>query len=248
MVSVNQRAIESRRLHALRESHAKMRASFIDRSSLGIADRADDIPPLLAACVAEIEKRGLREEGIYRVPGSVKDIQAILAAVGRKKSKLMPLGSIQDIHAVCGAVKQYFRDLADPLVPYDVYDQVVAMAGESEETRIARAIDIILSLWPANRHILRFLCTHLLRVVAQSEHNKMGLHNICVVFGPTLIRAREDNFSTFQNMPRVCGFLELILGRFDAIFNAVAAAEYASAAAGAGMLTVGGASSGASHL
>lgn len=35
------------------------------------------IPPLIVHCVMEVESRGLTEVGIYRIPGSERDVRAL---------------------------------------------------------------------------------------------------------------------------------------------------------------------------
>ena len=35
------------------------------------------VPPLIVHCVFEVEARGLGEVGIYRIPGSEKDVRAL---------------------------------------------------------------------------------------------------------------------------------------------------------------------------
>lgn len=35
------------------------------------------VPPLIVHCVNEIERRGLTEIGLYRVPGSEKEVRSL---------------------------------------------------------------------------------------------------------------------------------------------------------------------------
>lgn len=45
-----------------------------------------EVPAVVTECIAEVEARGLTSEGIYRVPGSQDQIEALKLAFERGKS------------------------------------------------------------------------------------------------------------------------------------------------------------------
>ncbi|KAL0157898.1 hypothetical protein M9458_045974, partial [Cirrhinus mrigala] len=75
------------------------------------------IPSLVVHCVNEIEQRGLRETGLYRVSGSdrvVKDLKEKFL-----RGKTVPLLSkVEDIHAITGLLKDFLRNLKEPLLSF----------------------------------------------------------------------------------------------------------------------------------
>ena len=46
------------------------------------------VPPLLTVCIQEIEKRGLNEVGLYRIPGNESETNDILDKLTHAKGKI----------------------------------------------------------------------------------------------------------------------------------------------------------------
>ena len=68
----------------------------------------------------EVESRGLAEVGIYRVPGSEREVKDLrdkfLAGRGCPN-----LGQV-DVHVLCGVIKDFLRNLREPLVPSSMWN------------------------------------------------------------------------------------------------------------------------------
>lgn len=143
------------------------------------------IPRLLVNCANEIERRGLSEVGIYRVPGSDRDSKELKEKFLKGKSP--NLSNINDIHTVCGCLKDFLRSLKEPLVTYALWPEFVR-AAEHNSQQMSRDIlcEAINSLPTANRDTLAFLVQHLQKV-AESVETKMPISNLSKVFGPTAI-------------------------------------------------------------
>lgn len=87
-------------------------------------------PILIIECLKEVEKRGLDYEGIYRKSGGAAQIRAIQQAY--KNGDKINLGDedeYNDICAITSVLKQYFRDLPDPLLTHKHYDTFIEIAG-----------------------------------------------------------------------------------------------------------------------
>ncbi|KAM4626897.1 rac GTPase-activating protein 1-like [Discoglossus pictus] len=144
------------------------------------------IPNLVIQCVNEIEKRGLKERGIYRVPGCdrlVKDLKQKLL-LGKGTTQLLVK---EDIHAVCGALKDFLRNLKEPLLTFALHSQFLEAADIiSESDSKAEVCQTVHELPPANRETLAFLILHLHRVM-KSQDCKMDKMSLSRVFGPTVV-------------------------------------------------------------
>lgn len=103
------------------------------------------------SCINEVQRRGLREMGIYRVSGLNSDIQRLRKAFETSKSSvelscfLIPNGNCSlildprdaswmvshvDIHAVTGLLKNYLRDLPESLFTNnDIYQKYTEARG-----------------------------------------------------------------------------------------------------------------------
>ncbi|XP_076465331.1 rac GTPase-activating protein 1-like [Babylonia areolata] len=143
------------------------------------------IPRLVVNCANEIERRGLSEVGIYRVPGSDREAKDLKEKF--LKGKCPNLSNFTDIHTVCGCLKDFLRNLKEPLVTYALWPQFVR-AAENNQPQMSRDIlcETINNLPTANRDTLAFLVQHLQKV-ADSTETKMPVGNLAKVFGPTIV-------------------------------------------------------------
>ena len=58
---------------------------------------------------------------------------------------------------------------------------------QNEEAKEKCLLDILHSLPEANYYTIVYIVEHLVRVAAQSTHNKMSISNLATIFGPTLL-------------------------------------------------------------
>ncbi|XP_051961938.1 rac GTPase-activating protein 1-like [Xyrauchen texanus] len=144
------------------------------------------IPSLVVHCVNEIEQRGLHETGLYRVSGSDRVIKELKEKF--LHGKTVPLVSkVDDIHAITGLLKDFLRNLKEPLLTFRLNCAFMDAAELSDDDNsIALTYQNISDLPQPNRDTLAFLIIHLQRV-AQSTDTKMDIYNLARVFGPTIV-------------------------------------------------------------
>ncbi|CAK1579962.1 unnamed protein product [Parnassius mnemosyne] len=154
-----------------------------------IADFAPSTPPMVPAllvhCVNEVEKRGLTERGIYRISAVDKDVKRL------KERFLRGCGSPQlageDIHVLCGCIKDFLRSLREPLVSAALWADFMAAARLPDAGDATAAVVQAVSQLPQpNRDTLAFLVLHLQKV-AESPECEMGIENLAKIFGPTIV-------------------------------------------------------------
>uniref|UniRef100_A0A8B9F8J7 Rac GTPase-activating protein 1 n=1 Tax=Amazona collaria TaxID=241587 RepID=A0A8B9F8J7_9PSIT len=144
------------------------------------------IPSIIVHCVNEIEQRGLHETGLYRVSGCDKTVRELKEKFLRAKNVPL-LSKVDDIHAICGLLKDFLRSLKEPLLTFRLNKTFMEAAEISDEDNsIAAMYQAIGELPQANRDTLAFLMIHLQRV-AQSPETKMDIANLAKVFGPTIV-------------------------------------------------------------
>lgn len=144
------------------------------------------VPSLIVHCIKEVESRGLTEVGIYRIPGSDKEVKGLKEKF--LKGKGVPnLAQVPDIHVICGTLKEFLRSLKEPLSTHIRWDEFARAANLSDlEDRKAALRRIINDLPQPNRDTLAYIMLHLQRV-AEVPECKMPASNLAKVFGPTLI-------------------------------------------------------------
>ncbi|NXC33292.1 RGAP1 protein, partial [Campylorhamphus procurvoides] len=144
------------------------------------------IPSIIVHCVNEIEQRGLHETGLYRVSGCDKTVRELKEKFLRAKS-IPLLSKVDDIHAICGLLKDFLRSLKEPLLTFRLNKAFMEAAEiPDEDNSIAAIYQAVGELPQANRDTLAFLMVHLQRV-AQSPDTKMDISNLAKVFGPTIV-------------------------------------------------------------
>lgn len=118
-----------------------------------------------------------------------------------------PENFFHDVNSVAGLLKQFFRDLPDPLLTSEHYAGFIDAASkytvshpsnrrflqdiETEDDIVRRdSLHAIINGLPdPNYATLRALTLHLNRVQESSAANRMNASNLAIVFGPTLMGA-----------------------------------------------------------
>ncbi|XP_061658834.1 active breakpoint cluster region-related protein isoform X1 [Syngnathoides biaculeatus] len=159
------------------------------------------VPYIVRQCIEEVEKRGIDEVGIYRISGVATDIQALKTAFDTNTKDILVMLSDMDINAIAGTLKLYFRELPEPLLTDRLYPAF--MEGISLSDPAAKEncmMHLLRSLPDPNLMTFLTLLEHLKRVAEKEPLNKMSLHNLATVFGPTLLRPSESESTKGQNI------------------------------------------------
>ncbi|XP_036954236.1 PH_BCR_vertebrate and RhoGAP_Bcr domain-containing protein [Acanthopagrus latus] len=152
------------------------------------------VPLIVRQCVEEIERRGMDEVGIYRVSGVATDIQALKAAFDSNNKDVSVMMREMDVNAIAGTLKLYFRELPEPLFTDELYPNFAGGIALSDSVaKESCMLNLLLSLPEPNLVTFLFLLDHLKRVTENESVNKMSLHNLATVFGPTLLRPSEKD-------------------------------------------------------
>uniref|UniRef100_UPI00398E5316 active breakpoint cluster region-related protein-like n=1 Tax=Pristiophorus japonicus TaxID=55135 RepID=UPI00398E5316 len=151
------------------------------------------IPLIVRHCVEDVERRGLDELGIYRVSGIATDVQMLKAAFDSDGREALARLRDCDIHVVAGTLKLYLRELPEPLLTDGLIPSFVdAVALEQPVAKEKRMTSLLNQLPQPNLNTFLYLMQHLKRVTEHEEVNKMTLHNLATVFGPSLLRPKSE--------------------------------------------------------
>ncbi|XP_045912495.1 rac GTPase-activating protein 1 isoform X2 [Micropterus dolomieu] len=151
-----------------------------------VPDTSPMIPSLVVHCISEIEQRGLHEAGLYRLSGSDRTVKELKEKFLR--SKTVPvLSKVDDVNAITGLLKDFLRNLKEPLLTFRLNRPFMEAAEVSDDDNsIALMYQTISDLPQPNRDTLAFLVLHLKRV-ANSLDTRMDISNLARVFGPTIV-------------------------------------------------------------
>ncbi|XP_070773012.1 active breakpoint cluster region-related protein isoform X2 [Enoplosus armatus] len=159
------------------------------------------VPYIVRQCIEEVEKRGIDEVGIYRISGVATDIQALKTAFDTNTKDILVMLSDMDINAIAGTLKLYFRELPEPLLTdrlYPAFMEGIALSDPAAKENCM--MHLLRSLPDPNLMTFLTLLEHLKRVAEKEPINKMSLHNLATVFGPTLLRPSESEIAKGQHI------------------------------------------------
>ncbi|KAI0216978.1 Rho GTPase-activating protein 27 [Lamellibrachia satsuma] len=124
-----------------------------------------------------------------------------------------------DLHVLTGALKMFFRELKEPLFPFNTFDKfmnAIKMPNKSMKTQLFR--DLIKVLPPYSKDTMRTLFEHLLRVINCSKENRMQIQNIAIVFGPTLLWPEQPAENVAMTLVLQNQIVDFILHEYKKLF------------------------------
>ncbi|EUB63058.1 Active breakpoint cluster region-related protein [Echinococcus granulosus] len=158
------------------------------------------VPVLVTACVEEIERRGLQEEGIYRICGAITTVSRLQDLFDRDTSLAVKQIGDYDINVISSLLKIFFRELPEPVIPTNSFGDLVKASAYSDETEKLAEFSRILQKMPrVNLDTFRYLMDHLIRVCQYESDNKMNLGNLSVIWAMTLFQ--PETMSAPQLVP-----------------------------------------------
>jgi hypothetical protein len=149
------------------------------------------IPRVCFVCVEYLRERGLDEPGIFRVGGARDAIDALarqFEANGEVK--------LQSVHDVSSVLKQYLRQLSEPIFPFAMYAQYLDVASRHnmrDPQRIPALAALNRQLPRSNHILLSYLFRFFLLVSQHEANNKMNINNLAIVLAPNLLRPEREN-------------------------------------------------------
>ncbi|XP_061710032.1 rho GTPase-activating protein 100F isoform X2 [Cydia pomonella] len=153
---------------------------------------APPVPLIVRRCVEEIERRGLDIIGLYRLCGSANKKRILRESFERNARgvELAP-DSVPDINVITGLLKDYLRELPQPLFSRCLYQMTLDALGvclpDDREGNARLMASIVECLPRAARATLVFLLDHLALVVAAQDRNKMSPQHLAVALAPPLM-------------------------------------------------------------
>ncbi|MFT7796203.1 rho GTPase-activating protein 26-like isoform X2 [Arapaima gigas] len=169
-----------------------------------------------------VETRGIDEQGLYRIAGVNSKMQKLLSlAMDPKTCADVELDNTEwEIKTITSALKHYLRMLPAPLMTYQFQRSFIQAAKlDSPEARILEIQNIVHRLPEKNRQMLELLMKHLANVANHHQQNLMTVANLGVVFGPTLLRPKEETVAAIMDIKFQNVVVEILIENHERIFN-----------------------------
>eukprot|EP00002_Diphylleia_rotans_P023561 TRINITY_DN4639_c0_g1_i4.p1 TRINITY_DN4639_c0_g1~~TRINITY_DN4639_c0_g1_i4.p1 ORF type:complete len:570 (+),score=124.11 TRINITY_DN4639_c0_g1_i4:71-1780(+) len=153
------------------------------------------IPFIVEDAVAYLEKNAMDIEGIFRISGSASEVQSWKEKYNT--GYRLDLSKVVDPNSISGVLKLYLRELSEPIIPYDLYEEFIA-ATDTEDMK-DKILQMISHLPQSNQSVLHVVIGLLHVVSKNSAVNKMSSGNLAVVFGPNLLRPKDPSVLKIMN-------------------------------------------------
>lgn len=168
---------------------------------LKVTDRQIASP--IETCVCFLLCCGIEEEGLLRVAGTVSKVKKLKAAFDAGLFGIVDMNEYsRDPHAVAGALKMYLRELPNPIMTHELYDEWMSASRISDKDMKLKALRPIVERLPEPYYNnLRYLIKFLSRLSQYQDVNKMSIQNIAIVIAPNLLWSPgEDSSALGMNM------------------------------------------------
>ncbi|XP_030066348.1 rho GTPase-activating protein 6 isoform X1 [Microcaecilia unicolor] len=223
----------SRLLEALQLSHPNELESrrLMERNKkLSLNPIYRQVPRVLERCCQHMETYGLHTVGIFRVGSSRKRVRQLREDFD--KGLDVYLDDSQSVHDVAALLKEFLRDMPDPLLPRELYSAFITAAALDAPEQLAVLQLLIYLLPPCNGdtllRLLQFLNTVALHAqdscTADGQEmpgNKMTAANLAMVFGPNLLQ-REKESSLYctgmEDSGAIITVVQTLLENYQALF------------------------------
>lgn len=175
-------------------------------------------------CINFIESKGLLDQGLYRLVGvNSKVAKLTQVALENKGVNLLSLDEDEyELKTVTSALKNFFRNLPEPLLTFRLHGAFIAAAKqENKILRINNIHVLVHSLPKANFRMLEVLISHLCKIAKLSNKNLMTVSNLGICFGPTLLRPEEETVAAIMEIKFGNVVVEILIENFEKIFKSI---------------------------
>ncbi|NWY46609.1 3BP1 protein, partial [Sylvia atricapilla] len=218
-------------LAELRESHRPTEPSFTTDTLVtgyyGVSlethlkSLGREIALPIEACVMMLLASGMKEEGLFRLAAGASVLRKLKSSLASGSNALEEFYS--DPHAVAGALKSYLRELPQPLMTFELYDEWVKAASLKDmDSRLQSLRDTCSRLPRDSYNNLRYLIKFLAKLAEHQEVNKMTPSNIAIVLGPNLLWSQQSTGDPMQldlaSVSSVQAVVEALIQNVDALF------------------------------
>ncbi|KAI0331024.1 hypothetical protein GY45DRAFT_673978 [Cubamyces sp. BRFM 1775] len=130
---------------------------------------------------------GTKAEGIFRVPGDGDLVSDLKLRIDRG---YYSLEGVDDPHVLASLLKLWLRELCDPLVPDELYNDCITCAHKPDE-----CIQIVQRLPTINRRVVLFIISFLQLFLEEKIQSatKMTAPNLALVMAPNLLRCNSES-------------------------------------------------------
>ncbi|XP_077834364.1 unconventional myosin-IXb isoform X7 [Macaca mulatta] len=175
------------------------------------SDKAS-VPIVLEKLLEHVEMHGLYTEGLYRKSGAANRTRELRQAL-QTDPTAVKLENFP-IHAITGVLKQWLRELPEPLMTFAQYGDFLRAVELPEKQEQLAAIYAVLEHLPeANHNSLERLIFHLVKVALLEDVNRMSPGALAIIFAPCLLRCPDnsDPLTSMKDVLKITTCVEMLI-------------------------------------
>ncbi|XP_013169826.1 PREDICTED: unconventional myosin-IXa-like isoform X2 [Papilio xuthus] len=173
-----------------------------------------NIPIVVDRLITTIEMTGLYTEGLYRKSGLSSKVRELCWLLDERPQEGVDRLESYAVHVRASVLKSFFRELPEPLLTFDLYDDFILAAEITDpQERVSSIFTILKKLPKPNFDLVERLIFHLARVALGEHHNRMGPNALAIVFAPCILRTHkvQPAQDSLHDIARQTACLEAIL-------------------------------------
>ncbi|XP_075702574.1 rho GTPase-activating protein 44 isoform X6 [Rhinoderma darwinii] len=179
-----------------------------------------DIAFPIEACVTMLLECGMQEEGLFRVAPSASKLKKLKAALDCCVVDVAEYSA--DPHAIAGALKSYLRELPEPLMTFELYEEWIQASNiQDQDKRLQALWNACEKLPKSNYNNFKYVIKFLSKLTEYQDANKMTPSNMAIVLGPNLLWPQaEGNITEMMTTVslQIVGIIEPIIQHADWFF------------------------------
>eukprot|EP01090_Pellita_catalonica_P020091 TRINITY_DN7018_c0_g1_i1.p1 TRINITY_DN7018_c0_g1~~TRINITY_DN7018_c0_g1_i1.p1 ORF type:complete len:314 (-),score=57.71 TRINITY_DN7018_c0_g1_i1:92-946(-) len=175
----------------------------------------ENVPQIVLKTTKALEKE-FDTEGLFRKAPPRTQFDEIKAKLD-KDIDSVDMGGL-NAHLIAALLKSYLRELPEGVLTFRFFEDVIMNADltdKIEQEDIAVLMEPLsnsLKLLPVGHQaVLTHMISFLRTVASHADKNKMTAYNLSIVFGPTLLRPREESIETTLKSPSVNSVVRMLI-------------------------------------
>ena len=148
------------------------------------------VPGPILEAISHIRKNGLKTEGIFRVSPTRTGLDDTINLI--EEGTTVRWESLP-VHVACGAVKEFMREMSEPLMTSGMYDQWLSLEEGGADTG-PRIEELTRQLPPTHRRLFLEIMQLCAEAMEHTEESMMGSKQLAIVLAPNMIH--QDMSST----------------------------------------------------
>ena len=185
------------------------------------------VPKRIKELVEFVEQNYLETEGLFRIPGHSKGMDDLAEKLNTAVDPIdyATMELTNKPHTICGLLKKYTRELPQPLLTFELYEDFITAAklpntsAETKQKQKEEFKKLVDKLPVENYNLLGRICQLFSKVTQNEGKTKMNASNISRSFGTNLMKMKVvDDQKMLGDLEKINLVCEILIANSDDFF------------------------------